>query len=84
MPVMDGSCACLAVDIPTLLLEEDVEFDVIGEAVCLPSTFLDGLVIVLPLFMPFMTWLRMSFLDRRSIAALSTNWKDIYSMQPRV
>jgi hypothetical protein len=46
---------------------------VTGVTCCLLDCFFDGLDIVLPLLMPFMTWLRISFRERRSMAELSMN-----------
>lgn len=43
----------------------------------LPECILDGLGIVLPLLTPFMTWLRISFRERRSMVELSMNWNDM-------
>lgn len=56
------------------LLPGDLEDSVTGVIL---KCFFDGLDIVLPLLTPFMTWLRISFRECRSMAELSMNWKDI-------
>lgn len=41
------------------------------------SLVVGGRRLVLPAFFPFITWLRMSFLDLASILSFSTNWNAI-------
>ena len=80
MVIIDHPQACLIADeAPPLSVqsEDDSVLGVDSVAVCLMARFFDGRDIVLPLFMPFMTWLRINFRERRSMAELSTNSKDI-------
>lgn len=62
-------------DIPLLPGESELPVaGVAGVTRCLIVCFFDCRDIVLPLLTPFITWLRITFRERRSMAELSMNW----------